>query len=399
MKGLVLEGGGAKGAFQIGAYKALTELGIKFNGVVGTSIGALNGALIAQGDEAIAYDVWSKVSTSRLFQLTETQYKKLVNLNLSITEIPFFLGKIKEFVKNKGLDVSLIKNLLNEVIQEDKLRKSSMDFGLVTYSLTTMKPFELFLDEIPQGLILDYLMASASFPIFKLEKFAGNLFIDGGVFDNMPINLLIKKGYRDIIVVRTFGVGVYKKIIDPTVKITYINPSEDLGGVLDFDNKNANKNLSLGYFDTMKQWKGWKGKSYYIEAELNEDRTLELLNQFSDTTIQEVGQIFGFDKIPTKRMLFEFIIPRIADLLGLTKENSYEDIVIALCEEIAKDLRLEKFKLYTMNSLIESIVNHKIKKEEETPVSFPAFLKQNEILSRFIKTSIVKEIASKMIPQ
>ena len=47
---LVLEGGGAKGAYQIGAYMALKEKGFEFDHVVGTSIGAINGAVIAQGD-------------------------------------------------------------------------------------------------------------------------------------------------------------------------------------------------------------------------------------------------------------------------------------------------------------------------------------------------------------
>ena len=49
MKGLVLEGGGTKGAYQLGAYKALKELGMEFDGIVGTSIGALNAAFIIQG--------------------------------------------------------------------------------------------------------------------------------------------------------------------------------------------------------------------------------------------------------------------------------------------------------------------------------------------------------------
>lgn len=48
--GLVLEGGGAKGAYQIGAWKALREAGVKIRGVAGTSVGALNGALICMGD-------------------------------------------------------------------------------------------------------------------------------------------------------------------------------------------------------------------------------------------------------------------------------------------------------------------------------------------------------------
>ncbi len=46
MRGLVLEGGGAKGCYQIGAYKALVEMGITFDYVVGTSIGAINAAMI-----------------------------------------------------------------------------------------------------------------------------------------------------------------------------------------------------------------------------------------------------------------------------------------------------------------------------------------------------------------
>jgi NTE family protein len=397
MKGLVLEGGGAKGAFQIGAFKALKELDIHIDGVVGTSIGALNGALITQGDEVKAYDVWTNISTSSLFQLTEKQFNKLVKLNISLSDLSFFLGKIKEFVKNKGLDVSLIKNLLQELINEDKMRNSSIDFGLVTFSLTTMKPFELFLSEIPRGELIDYLMASASFPVFKLEKLDGNLFIDGGVFDNMPINLLIKKGYKDIIVIRTFGVGVYKKISDPSVNITYINPSEDLGGVLDFDNKRAKKNLQLGYFDTMKKFRNWKGNFYYIESEPSDKQILSFLLHFSEKTIQEVGEIFGYENMPINRMLFELIIPRIADLLGLTKESSYQDIIIAICEEIAKEIDLDRFQLYTFDSFIKTITESYIPKKESPLINIPSFIKTNELLSHFIKESLLKEIASIII--
>ena len=56
--GLVLEGGGAKGAYQIGAWKALKEAGVKIKGVAGTSVGALNGALICMGDLEQAEKLW-----------------------------------------------------------------------------------------------------------------------------------------------------------------------------------------------------------------------------------------------------------------------------------------------------------------------------------------------------
>lgn len=47
--GLVLEGGGAKGAYQIGVWKALMEYGIKIKAIAGVSVGALNGALFLHG--------------------------------------------------------------------------------------------------------------------------------------------------------------------------------------------------------------------------------------------------------------------------------------------------------------------------------------------------------------
>ena len=53
MLGLALEGGGAKGAYEIGAYRALTELGYHFDVICGVSIGAINAALLAQGDKRL----------------------------------------------------------------------------------------------------------------------------------------------------------------------------------------------------------------------------------------------------------------------------------------------------------------------------------------------------------
>ena len=58
MLGLALEGGGAKGAYEIGAYRALTELGYHFDVICGVSIGAINAALLAQGDCEKAAEFW-----------------------------------------------------------------------------------------------------------------------------------------------------------------------------------------------------------------------------------------------------------------------------------------------------------------------------------------------------
>ena len=58
MYGLVLEGGGAKGAYHVGAFKALKELGIEIGGIAGSSIGAINGAMMVQGNYELLEKVW-----------------------------------------------------------------------------------------------------------------------------------------------------------------------------------------------------------------------------------------------------------------------------------------------------------------------------------------------------
>ena len=61
-RGLVLGGGGSRGAYEIGVWRAARELGIHFDVVTGTSIGALNGALVVQGDYDFAVEMWKNMN-------------------------------------------------------------------------------------------------------------------------------------------------------------------------------------------------------------------------------------------------------------------------------------------------------------------------------------------------
>ena len=73
--GLTLEGGGARGAYHIGAVKALVENGYEFGAVVGTSIGAVNAAYIAQGDLDFVYNMWKTLSFDALFDVDQESYE------------------------------------------------------------------------------------------------------------------------------------------------------------------------------------------------------------------------------------------------------------------------------------------------------------------------------------
>ena len=65
-RALVLSGGGSRGAYEIGAWQAFSELGVRFQAVYGTSAGAINAALFAQGDLEKASSLWENINIKQL---------------------------------------------------------------------------------------------------------------------------------------------------------------------------------------------------------------------------------------------------------------------------------------------------------------------------------------------
>ena len=103
-KGLVLEGGGAKGAFHCGAVKALYDYGYTFSGVAGTSIGAINGALIVQdmGYQSM-YDVWTNVTAEDITDFDNLEVSKLFGKELSKEGISYWTKQVISVIKNFGI--------------------------------------------------------------------------------------------------------------------------------------------------------------------------------------------------------------------------------------------------------------------------------------------------------
>ena len=164
MKGLVLEGGGTKGAYQIGAYKALRELGIEFKGVAGTSIGALNGAYIVQDNIEVLEDIWTNYDYTHFMDVDEETYHSIKNIDFTPKNLNMVISLINKARKNQGIDISPFRNLLEKTINEDLIRNSNKDFGLVTVMWDgKIVPNPMFIENIPKGKLLDYLIASAKF--------------------------------------------------------------------------------------------------------------------------------------------------------------------------------------------------------------------------------------------
>ena len=367
--GLVLEGGGAKGAYQIGVWKALLEYGVKIKAISGVSVGALNGALICMGDYDKAVELWKNISYSRIMNVDDTQMEKLVKLRLKEMSMQEVGLQGKRFLVSGGIDVTPLKQLIEETVEEQKVKESEIEFILGTFSVSQMKEIEIAARDVEDGCLKDYLLASANFPVFKNEKLFGKTFLDGGIVNNVPIDMLVNRGYKDIIVIRIFGPGIEKRIkIPEDVNITYIAPRTHLCNVLEFDQKKAVRSINLGYLDTLRILKPLIGKDYYIEAEGSEKEYFQQLLNIKDETVRELllmnkQELTSGESIC--RRLTETVLPQLAAMLKLEKSWTYQDLYYSLLEYAAKKLRLKRNKVYTRQELTSQIISKGEEEQEE----------------------------------
>src|SRR5574344_792418 len=101
MRGLVLQGGGAKGAYQAGAILAFEKKGIKFDGVVGTSIGAINAAFYASDNIKGMISLWKSTDSKNLFGIESEIIDSLQENKIKKEQIIKGLESIGNIIKNK----------------------------------------------------------------------------------------------------------------------------------------------------------------------------------------------------------------------------------------------------------------------------------------------------------
>ena len=186
---LVLAGGGARGSYQVGVWRALMELDWHPQIITGTSVGSLNGAMFALDLYEPARDMWTSIRSQDVMELPEE--------NADLSELHAFL---REVVRDGGMDVTPLEEIVERVLDEDALRASPIRFGLVTEEKRGLKPRELTLEDIPAGKVKEYLLGSAAcFPALRAKQIDGVQFLDGGYRDNMPTALAQKKGAEELV--------------------------------------------------------------------------------------------------------------------------------------------------------------------------------------------------------
>ena len=361
--GLVLEGGGARGAYQVGAWKALWEAGVKIKGMAGTSVGALNGALICMDDFDKARQIWETISYSRVMDVDDQLMDQLMSFRLKslpVVSLSEVIAGAKRILKDRGFDIAPLRSLIEEVVDEDSIRSSSRELYVVTYSLSDRQPLVVNVKEAPEGEIADMLMASAYLIGFRREKLGGKYYMDGGGINNVPADVLIEKGYKDIIILRIYGYGVdteRKLEVPEDVSLYHVAPRQELGGMLEFDRKRARRNMLLGYFDAQRMLYGLAGRSYYLDASEKEayyfDKMMTEIHLLLTWLKPERADKGDLEAVQGGyRIYTEKVMPALAKELKLKPGWDYKDLYLSLLAALAKQFRISRFKIYTVEELL-----------------------------------------------
>ncbi len=344
---IALEGGGARGAYQVGAWKALDEAGIKYNAVAGSSVGALNGAMMAMLDRDIAEKLWLDMRFSRVMKVDDRTMSDIFKGKLLNLDLKHISSSLKKIISEGGFDVTPLRKLIAENIDAKKILSGPVTLFISTYSVTDRKGYDLKASELSGEELCDMLLASAYFPAFKHEKLGGKIYTDGGAFNVFPLSPLIENGYENIIAIRLFGLGVEKAVkIPKSTTVHTVAPTRDLGNMLNFDTEACQKNFTLGYFDALRMLYGLYGVKYYIDRTLSEEEAYRLLKKIARLYFKDEENI-------SLRRLNEHFIAKIGKELGV--KGDYYDLLIALLEAVAEKYKIDEFSVRTDRELLREI--------------------------------------------
>ena len=352
MLAIVLSGGGAKGAYEMGVWKALKKLKIRYQIITGTSIGALNGMMMVQNNFYKCLRMWKNISYDMIYD----------NFGKVKTTQEMYLAYLNKIIDG-GIDTKKIEKLIEENYRSDKMYKSKIQFGVVAYSIKSRKVIYATKKNTRPDKLKKYILASATcFPVFKPTKIGTDTLIDGGYYDNLPINLAIDLGATEIIAVDLGAIGFRKRVRNKGIKISYIEPNNKLDSFLMFDSNASKKMINLGYNDTMKMFKRLEGNLYTFKKGSisnlyyrNKSKILDFCKK-----LDYVGNFKDFNKAKEPIKKFSQIIEDTLEIFKIPLDKIYNSININkyLFEAVDNTdvVEFQKFELDDIKKMFDSAV-------------------------------------------
>lgn len=260
----------------------------------------------------------------------------------------------------KGLDITPLREMIAEYLDEDLVRESDIGFGFVTLSVNDRKALRLNVEDINPGELRYYLLGSAMIPGFTQDESFDKKFIDGGLYDNFPLKMAYEKGYRKII-----GVNLFTKKIKPKYKdaeVIGIGPSKNLGNILYFNKDNASENMQLGYLDAMKAFGALKGYEFFFENVPSEDEITKSLCTLSNEEKDTISKLILRKDFKNDKIFYEKVLHKLGQELDISSEGSYQDLIILALEKIMKKQKVGELEIYDFKEAIDELNEVKINK-------------------------------------
>jgi NTE family protein len=274
----------------LGCWKAFEERGLRFGAVAGSSIGALNGALVCQGDWDKARALWNELSEPLEFELDYGKLGKMAvtfaaDLGFMLLPLPNVRAlKVAKYVAAMGKmaskygSIGALRRLgLFDVQGLKPLLEKNLDMAVVIeqdvslYITACGEP--KLMDPLGEGLwfkIQDQteedawriIAASMAVPfLFSAVEVNGRAYSDGGVAHWLPIEPLFKAGVKRMIAISIKADYSLDREEYPGVNILPIQPSKPLGrfplGTFSFDKETINSWMDQGYDDALSALKNW----------------------------------------------------------------------------------------------------------------------------------------------
>lgn len=257
--GLVLSGGGGKGAYELGVWKALKKLDLaKYISVFsGTSIGAFNAVLFAMDDIENADKLWDEVTMDKLVPITKVELlKRGLGLYIGGKNIQLAKKFLNEKLEHGAISNEGAISIIDKYLDCNKIKANNKICYAACTQLETFGVKYFKLNDYNEENMKRMVLASASLPlIYDSTEVLGQRYIDGGIADNTPIQPVYGENCDVIIVVLLSKDVVIDRSLYPNSKLIIISPEnlseKTLDGTLNLDKEAKRKRIAEGYSDTM----------------------------------------------------------------------------------------------------------------------------------------------------
>ena len=276
--GLVLAGGGGKGAYELGVWKALDELKLtKYITVFsGTSIGAFNSVLFAMNDMKKADELWEEVTMDKLVPISKSE---LIKRGIGLYIGGKNLQLAKKFLNYK-LEHGAISNdgaieVVEKYLDFNKIKENNKICYAACTKLSDFSAKYFKINDFDEETGKKIVLASASLPlIYDCTEVLGEKYIDGGIADNIPIQPVYGENCNIIIVVLLSKEVQVDRTLYPNSKLIVISPENldenTITGTLNLNTDAKRIRIIEGYNDTINKLEPIKELFEYISKEEEE---------------------------------------------------------------------------------------------------------------------------------